>query len=141
MGLFNKEQKPQTAKDMEKQMKAMQKEMEKQQIIEEEIKDISKREAVMILAKDEQGYLIVTGNHVLKAKCKALSDRIDALNKMDESELRESYQEILSKEAYSEKGGAGLGFIDILRKASGKLNCHFESINDTHDFFSLEVRI
>jgi hypothetical protein len=41
----------------------------------------------------------------------------------------------------SEKGGAGLGFIDIARKTGRKLDFHFLSIDEENSFFILTSTI
>ncbi|MCZ6898904.1 MAG: DUF6272 family protein, partial [Bacteroidetes bacterium] len=38
----------------------------------------------------------------------------------------------------SEKGGAGLGFVDMARKSGHKLEFGFETMNDEFSFFSLK---
>jgi hypothetical protein len=43
--------------------------------------------------------------------------------------------------AISEKGGAGLGFIDIARKTGNPLEYHFEPIDEKNSFFLLKTSI
>ena len=43
--------------------------------------------------------------------------------------------------AISDKGGAGLGFIDIARKTGSPLEYHFEPLDDKNSFFLLKTSI
>ena len=51
------------------------------------------------------------------------------------------YQEILNNEGFSQKGGGGLGMIDIVRKSGQKLEFNFQNINENFSFFSLHIKI
>ena len=63
------------------------------------------------------------------------------INGMDDEQLREEYKKALSSNEMSDKGTAGLGFIDIARKSGEKLYCEFEDADDDHVFFYFETRI
>jgi hypothetical protein len=41
----------------------------------------------------------------------------------------------------SEKGGAGLGFIDIARKSGNKLDYEFKDINGKSTFFIINTKV
>ena len=51
------------------------------------------------------------------------------------------YKFILNHQRLSEKGGGGLGLVDIARKTGNKLVYTFEKYNDTYYFFNLDVFI
>jgi hypothetical protein len=74
-------------------------------------------------------------------KVPGLQARIDRINAMDKDELKQYYQDVLSLEGFSEKGGGGLGFIDIARKSGQKLNYEFLKIDENFSFFSLYIKI
>ena len=56
-------------------------------------------------------------------------------------QLKEYYKEVLSEGGFSDKGGGGLGMIDIARKSGQKLNYHFTEIDETFSFFNLNIKI
>jgi hypothetical protein len=60
---------------------------------------------------------------------------------MDYDELRDYYKEILSDGKYSEKGTAGLGFVDIAKKTKSRLQYSFQPITDEYSYFTFQVRI
>ena len=96
--------------------------------------------AVMLL-KAELGYDILTGNHVLNTRIAELQERIDEINSMSSDELRDKYRQKLDKGRFSQKGGAGLGLMDIVRKSGGKLYYDFKKLDDKYSFFTLKVSI
>ena len=60
--------------------------------------------------------MIASANIVEKKVVEYLDDRISQLNSLDENELKELRQHILQYSVFSEKGGAGLGLIEIIRR-------------------------
>lgn len=99
--------------------------------------------ALLMIGKSDVDYFIYTGNHIYRDKVGELKQRLDYLNSLSQEELKSLYQDILKNEGFSEKGGAGLGFIDIMRKSGQKLEYGFQDVkdNDKFSFFSLKVKI
>jgi hypothetical protein len=91
--------------------------------------------------KKNASYSIITGNFVKKEKLRLLSDRMDQINNLSPEELKTVYKIILNNNEFSEKGGGGLGMIDIARKTGHKLNYHFYDYNTDYLFFSLSIVI
>ena len=101
------------------------------------------RMGAIFLSVEGDGCRITTGNFVRKSKIEVLSSKIDKINSMDIAELKVYYRETISKQAFSAKGGAGIGMIDIARKAGNKLNYQFYPLKGSPDlyFFSFDVLI
>jgi hypothetical protein len=89
----------------------------------------------------ENSYSIITGNYVLKAESEKLKRKIDEVNAFSPEELRFHYQQTLAGNEFSEKGGAGLGIIEMARKSGNKLNYEFTNVNNEYSFFSLAITI
>jgi hypothetical protein len=96
---------------------------------------------VFLLSKKEDDYFIHTGNHVQVDRVLSLKQKIDNINAMSDFELKEVYRNRLNKGDISEKGGAGLGIIDIVRRSGEKLEYEFKSVNKSYSFFSLQVKV
>jgi len=95
-----------------------------------------------VVCKEGNGnYRITCGNFVLKSKVKVLRDRMEQLNSLSQEELKELYKIILNNDEFSEKGGGGLGFIDMARKSGNKFGYEFINFNDKFDFFVFEVLV
>jgi len=99
------------------------------------------KNALLIIESDKDNYHVVTGNHVAKSKVDMLKARIDEVNASDKEHLRDLYKKILDNGVFSEKGGGGLGFIDIARKSGQKLIYHFTNVDQEVVFFTLQIDI
>ena len=60
---------------------------------------------------------------------------------MDKESLKNLYKEALNKGSLSEKGGAGLGLIEMARKSGNKLGFEFEEINDEYSYFYFQTKV
>ena len=97
--------------------------------------------ALLIVWKSGSDYVIITGNKILHEKADQLKKTLDHLTALSQDELKEKYNEVLAMEGYSEKGGASLGLIDIMRKSESNIDYSFKRLNDKFAFFSLQVAI
>ena len=94
-----------------------------------------------MVVKNEQGFLIQTGNYIERELALELEERLIKINSLDKEQLRDYYQSVLCNGTVSDKGTAGLGMIDIARKSGNKLEYEFLDIDENHCFFSLNVKI
>lgn len=95
----------------------------------------------MMARGEENSYRVFTGNFILNEKLEVLKQRIDKVNAMSATELKAFYLGSLNTSELSEKGGAGLGIIDMARKSENKLEYQFHSLTETYSFFTLAVKI
>ncbi len=114
--------------------------IDKDIIIEDTDRSADKSALLMIAKKDEM-YEIMTGNYIEKSDIDILKNKLDLVNSMDKDELKAYYKEVLNDGTRSDKGTAGLGMIDIARKSGQKLDYHFQEIEQNLYFFSLTVKI
>jgi hypothetical protein len=96
---------------------------------------------IFMVSKGETEYTVTTGNAVDNAKREILSEMLEKINAMDKDELNEMYKKQIKEGRLSDKGGAGLGFIDIVRKTGKPLEYHFLPISDSISFFLLTSTI
>lgn len=99
------------------------------------------RSAIFMISLNPNGYSITTGNYILTSRRSDFEGKLERINSMDRDELKELYKEILCSDGRSDKGGGGLGMIDIARKTGNKLNYDFASLNDEYSFFSLNINV
>lgn len=102
---------------------------------------LSPGEGVFVVAKDEENYIVVSGNAVYKNKLKFLTESIDHINSLELPELKVYYKKQLKESRLSEKAGAGLGLIDIARKTERTIKYIIEPINDQVVFFIMKLTI
>ncbi len=98
-------------------------------------------DGIVVVAKTEDGYSVFTGNYMNHVEVDNLRLRLDKINKMDQGALKAFYREVLDNGSFSEKGGGGLGIIDMARKSKRKLEYAFVPVDGESTFFSLNVNV
>lgn len=100
-------------------------------------------EATIIVSRDGDGhYLVNAGNVVYPADGRALVERVETLARMDKSELKAAFKaQMRQPRDPNAKTGAGLGLIDLARRASRPLSCDLKPLDADRAFFSLRVVI
>jgi hypothetical protein len=103
--------------------------------------DLFAGRGIFLVSKSENEYNVTTGNAVENTKIPELTRMLENINRMDKDELTELYKKQMRDGRLSEKGGAGLGFIDIKRKTGRNLDYHFLPIDSEASFFLLTSSI
>lgn len=104
--------------------------------------DMKKNLAVFVFSKEDNNtYKVSTGNFVKIDKIQLLKDRLDQINFLSSEQLKVVYKMVLNNQEFSEKGGGGLGMLDMARKTGNKLNYNFYNYNKEFFFFSMDVLI
>ncbi|MGK7390020.1 MAG: SiaB family protein kinase [Candidatus Cyclobacteriaceae bacterium M2_1C_046] len=97
--------------------------------------------AIFMIGRHEGEYLIMSGNPIKKANIDGLKARIDKINSLDKDGLKSMYKDIIKNTEISDKGGAGLGFVDMARKSGKPLEYEFQDMDDKYSFFCLKTTI
>lgn len=96
---------------------------------------------IFVVGYNEDAYIVTTGNIVANDRIEGLTRLLERVNHLDRDELKQLYKEQIKQSRLSDKGGAGLGFIDIAKKTGNQLTYHFEKVNDVSSFFILKTQI
>jgi len=96
---------------------------------------------VFIVTRSEKEYCITTGNAMETSKIDDLKNTLSLINSLDKEALNEMYKKQIKEGQLHEKGGAGLGFIDIKRKTGNNLSYEFMPIDDELSFFILTTSV
>ncbi|MBU0489159.1 MAG: SiaB family protein kinase [Bacteroidetes bacterium] len=96
---------------------------------------------VFIVGKKEDAYHIITGNPLSNDRIIPLRDLLDNINALDKDGQKKLFTKVLKEGALSDKGGAGLGLIDIARKTGERLDYHFEPVDEKNSFFLLKIKV
>ncbi|MCL1940782.1 MAG: SiaB family protein kinase [Synergistaceae bacterium] len=95
-----------------------------------------------ILGKEGKTYFIQTGNLMKNENVEGVKTKLDYLNTLDKAELRKYYKEQMrSDNDNPESKGAGLGFIEIARRISSKIEYSFTPYDEGRTFFTVYVTI
>jgi len=96
---------------------------------------------IFMVSNTMDTFRITTGNAVLTHKIKGVTEMIDRINKMDDLQLKELYMRQMREGHLSDKGGAGLGLIDVRRKTKKKIEYHTTPLSKNLSFFLLSASI
>ena len=105
------------------------------------LKEFDDKFGILVVSRQDDRYKISTGNFIGQDKVDVLRNKIDKINSMSRDELKDMYKFILNHQRLSEKGGGGLGLVDIARKTGNQLDYTFEKFDDAYYFFNLDVFI
>ena len=104
-------------------------------------KEYDDKFGILVVSRLDDRYKISTGNFIAQDKVDVLRNKIDKINSMSREELKDMYKFILNHQRLSEKGGGGLGLVDIARKTGNQLEYTFERYDERYYFFNLDVYI
>jgi len=96
---------------------------------------------IFLIQKRKDKYFITSGNLIEEPNISPLRQKIEKINSLDTNSLKSYYLEMLRNGTISEKGGAGLGLIEIAKKSGNKLAFDFRNIDNSHSYFYLQTSI
>lgn len=115
---------------------------EKEHFEDADVNGVKVSKGVFILGTSGSKYFLQTGNVVEKHSAELLKSRIDHLNSLDKQELRKYYkQQLNSENTNADSKGAGLGLIEIARRASSKIEYDFTPMEDGLIFFTTLIEM
>ena len=97
--------------------------------------------SLFAIHKKNLKYYITTGNIINISEIDNLKEKIERINKLGHEDLRNYSRETRSEGSFSEKGGAGLGLIEMAKRSGNKLKYDFSKINNEFSYFYLNTEI
>ena len=97
--------------------------------------------SIVCIGEDGDGYFVWSGNRVEPADVPGLRTRLEAATKADGAELSRLYRERLRGAVEPGALGAGVGIIEMARKASVPLEYSFTDFPGDIPFFEIRVVI
>lgn len=97
--------------------------------------------SILLIGRNDNSFFIITGNMMNNDKTEGLKAKLDQINKLNPEEIRDKYKELMTQMEFSDKGGAGLGLLDIARKSANKFEYDFRKLGDKKSYFTLKVSI
>lgn len=107
----------------------------------DEFKEDGIGNGLFIIGKMDDTYCIITSNKVASAHRENLERALLSVNNATPEELNQMYKDQIRNGRISERGGAGLGLIDIARKTGEELEYQFLQLDGDYLFFILKVEI
>lgn len=97
--------------------------------------------SLVVYSKSPDGYTVTTGNVIDTAAVTMLRTRLDEINKLDATEIRSIYRQMLNSTEFSTKGGAGIGLIEMAKKTGNKLDYDFVPVDAEDTYFILSKTV
>ena len=82
---------------------------------------------------------VFSSNLVVAEVKKSLDLELERINNMSKKDLKDAYIQILQEGELSEKGGAGMGLIEMARRSGNKIQYNFESY--AKNVFSFDMQV
>ncbi len=100
-----------------------------------------KKWAAFILSKSENSFQIKTKNFLDINNHLPLRMRMEQINTLEKDDLKSLYKLILSNQKFSEKGGGGLGLVEMVRRSGNKIDYEFEKYDNNFLLLYLFIQV
>jgi Family of unknown function (DUF6272) len=98
------------------------------------------RYGILTIGREGSEYVVCAGNLIERGDVERLHARLSRIREMSKEELRALYKEQLRADPEEGSKGAGLGFMEIARRASKPIEFDFTDLGD-YTFFALKATI
>lgn len=106
-----------------------------------EIYNIINKSGIVTISKKENLFAICSGNLVENSDMDFLKNKLEKIKNLDKAQLKELYKNQRKKLLTSGADGAGLGLIEMARKASKEIEFSFKKHDNDFSFFCLEILV
>jgi hypothetical protein len=99
------------------------------------------RYGILTIGKEGGDYVVCAGNLIQRTDVERLRARLSKIRDMSKEELKALYKEKLRADPEQGSKGAGLGFMEIARRATRPIEFDFADVDGDHAFFALKATI
>jgi hypothetical protein len=99
------------------------------------------RYGILTIGREGDDYVVHAGNLVARSDVERLRERLSQIRSMNKEQLRAQYKERLRAAPEEGSKGAGLGLMEIARRASKPIEFDFTDVDDKHAFFTLKASV
>ena len=96
---------------------------------------------VLTIGKEGGDYVLLSGNLIRREDVERVSAKLNEIQGMDHDQLKRRYKLKLKEGPDEFSRGAGIGFIEIARRASRPIEFDFTDVDERHSFFALKANI
>jgi hypothetical protein len=96
---------------------------------------------VFSIRKNLSQFVISSSNPIKKYHIRDFKNKLDYLNTLDQQGLKDFYKKTITNGQFTNRGGAGLGLIEIAKISGKKITYEFLPIDDHCDRFSMVITI
>lgn len=95
---------------------------------------------IFLLRNRKNSHYISSSNLISNTKKENLESKLKSINTLSDEALKATYLGALTNNEISEKGGGGLGLIEMARKSGSPLDFSFDFVNYYLSLFFMQVR-
>jgi hypothetical protein len=99
------------------------------------------RFGVISIAQEDGAFTVEAGNKIMKNDVERMRSWLDRIRSSDKEQLKAMYKERLREPPEATSMGAGVGFIEIARRASKPIEFDFMNLEDEYAFFAIKAQI
>ncbi|HPW66231.1 MAG TPA: SiaB family protein kinase [Salinivirgaceae bacterium] len=96
---------------------------------------VDEHQGLFAIEQKDGNYFVTTVNHIFNSNIEHVDGLLKKIQSLQAEDLKLYYKEVLTENEISEKGGAGLGLIEIAKKSNNKISYHFHKIDDVCSYF------
>lgn len=93
------------------------------------------------IRKNTNQFVIQSSNPIRKQSIPVFKRKLDYLNTLDPQGLKDFYKETITNGEFTNRGGAGLGLIEMAKISGNKIVYDFTPIDEHCELFSLIITI
>lgn len=97
--------------------------------------------SILIVSQTPDAFIIKTGNMVSKKHLPAFEEKVSMVNSIDHRGTRDAYNDHLAKTDFSDKGGAGLGLLDMYRRSGKQIGYDVHPVDSERSFLTISVHV
>ena len=98
------------------------------------------RHGVVVVGRENGSFYVMCGNKVRVKQSEKILKHINHLSTLDKQQLKEYYKQARRREPGEDSRGAGLGFVEMFRRACEPLEYHITPMDDETVFFSVKAK-
>lgn len=115
--------------------------IEKETSLRQNEKEIDLRYGLLMVGYKDDKYFVSCGNMVKNDNVDRLREGLMQIQQLDKEGLKALYKEILRGDSPEGSKGAGVGFIDIAKRAKKGIEFDFSQYDDDFTYFTLKAYI
>ncbi len=93
------------------------------------------------LSRNGNLYVLKTSNPIRTNDINKVRDKIDLINNLNQKEMRILYRKTLTNGRFTDKGGAGLGFFEMIKISGHTIQYRFDKLTNEFSNFELLLHI
>ena len=103
-------------------------------------RDEELRHGIVVVGRENHSFYVLCGNKISTTRSEKIVKRISFLSSLNKEELRKHYKTMRRETPEKESKGAGLGFIEMFRRASEPLEYRVTPIDNQNVFLSIKAK-